>query len=54
MGRRSTTHLGLLFADAYMRSLWEGHGRGVMLFGWKEDKREEEEKKKEDSRDEEQ
>lgn len=32
-----TAYLGLLFADAYMRSLWEGDGdgRGVTLFGWK-------------------
>lgn len=43
MGRYETTYHGLLFADAYMRSLWEGggDGRGVTLFGWKEDKREE-------------
>lgn len=43
-GQILTTYLGLLFADAYMRSLWEGggDGRGVTLFGWEE---EEEEKK---------
>lgn len=46
-GQILTTYLGLLFADAYMRSLWEGggHGRGVTLFGWTEDKEEEEDKK---------
>lgn len=48
MGRYETTYRGLLFAGAYMRNLWEGggDGRGVTLFGWKEDNREEEEKKR--------
>lgn len=42
MGTYETTYLDLLFADAYMRSLWEGDGdgRGVTLFGWKEEKEE--------------
>lgn len=35
-GQILAPYLGLLFAGAYMRSLWEGgvHGRGVTLFGW--------------------
>lgn len=42
------TYLGLPFADASMRSRWEGggDGRGVTLFGWtveEEEKNEEEE-----------
>lgn len=46
-GQTLTTYLGLLFADAYMRSLWEGggDGRGVTLFEWKDKKEEDEEKK---------
>lgn len=46
MGRYETTYHGLLFVDAYMRSLWVGGGggRGVTLFGLKEGKREEEKK----------
>lgn len=51
-GQILTTYLGLLFADAYMRSLWEGggHGRGVTLFRWAGDKKEEEEEKEEERR----
>lgn len=51
-GQRVTTYLGLLFAGAYMRSLWEGggHGRGVTLIGWMRDKEEEEEEKEEERR----
>lgn len=50
---RVTTYLGLLSADAYMRSLWEGggHGRRVTLIGWMRDKEEEEEGKEEERRD---
>lgn len=47
-GQISSTHLGLLSADAYMRSQWQegGHGRGVTLLGWMgNEEREEEEGK---------
>lgn len=50
-----STYLGLPFADAYMRSLWEGggHGEGVTLFRWKEDNGEEEEEEEEETMEEE-
>lgn len=40
MGAYEMTYLGLPFADASMRSRWEGggDGRGVTLFGWTEEK----------------
>lgn len=46
-GQIQTTYHGLLSADAYMRSLWEGggHGRRVTLFGRMGDKEEEEQER---------